>query len=123
MVSVTVFKGHRQTLSDATEDCVVCGKQAGLLTFSPAVVRHQFAAVTEFAAAAETAKGIRRSLLPLIFPPEQSATRRSSRRSVDRSVRDHRRRRGRDGNRSIFHEPRSAAFRKKYRAFLSRYLA
>src|SRR5437762_13126608 len=82
-----------------------------LLTFSPAVVRHPFAAV------AETGTHIRRSPLLLIFPPEQSATRWSSRRNVDQSERVHHRTGGRDVNRSISHEPRCAPFRKKYRAF------
>src|SRR6266508_2278695 len=82
-----------------------------LLTFSPAVVRHPFAAV------AETARDIRRSLLPLIFPPEQSATQPSSRRNVDRSALGHRQTDGRGANRSISHEPRCAPFRKKYHAF------
>src|SRR6267154_5375109 len=87
-----------------------------LLTFSPAVVRHPFAAV------AETATDIRRSPLLLIFPLEQSATRSNSHRNVDRSGRGHRRTGGQDANRSIFRGPRCAPFRRKYRAFLSRSL-
>src|SRR6266576_5814353 len=112
MTSVALFKGHRQAIAARTEDCVVCDKQAAATYFSPAVVRHPFAA------AAETATDIRRSLLPLIFPPEQSATRSSSRRNVDQSGRGHRRTGGQDANRSIFRGPRCAPFRRKYRAFL-----
>src|SRR6266480_2324664 len=111
MTSVALFKGHRQAIAARTEDCVVCDKQAAATYFSPAVVRHPFVAV------AETAADIRRSLLPLIFPPGQSATRPSSRRNVDRSAPARRQTGGRDANRSISRGPRFAAFRKKYRAF------
>src|SRR6188768_4581799 len=101
MVSVALFKGHRQTIFGAPG-----GLQPRLVTFWPADVRHRFAAV------AETARDIRRSLLPLIFPPEQSATRRSSRRNVDQLAPAHHRIGGRDANRSIFRGPQRAPSRK-----------
>src|SRR4029077_4353035 len=88
-----------------------------LATFSPAVARHWFSAVTQIAVVAETARDIRRSLPPSIFPLEQSATQPSSRKNVDQSARGHHQTGGRDANRSISHEPQCAPFRKKYRAF------
>src|SRR2546427_13138046 len=60
-----------------------------LSTFSSAVARHRFSAVTEVAAVAETARDIHHSLPPVIFPLERSATQRSSRRNVHPSGRDH----------------------------------
>src|SRR5215469_5295502 len=91
------------------EGTIVSSDKPAVATyFLPVVVRRPFAAVTEFAAVAEIARDIRRSLLPSIFPPEQTATRRSSHRSVDRSGQVRRRRGDRDANRSISHEPRCA---------------
>src|SRR5439155_26714820 len=80
------------------------------------------AVVAAAAAAVETATDIRRSLLPSILPPEQSATRPSSRRNVDRPAPGHRRIGGRDANRLILHGHLCAPFRKKCRAFRSRFL-
>src|SRR4030095_2348160 len=87
-------------------------KRLQLLTSSPAVVRHSFAAAAVVVVVAETARDIRRSLLPSTSPLEQNATRRSLRRNVDRSARGHRRTDDRGANRLIYHEPRYAPFRK-----------
>src|SRR5215467_2103329 len=118
MVSVSLFKAHRQReCARRTTDLVVSEKRLLLVTFSPAPVRQPFAA-----AVAETARHIRRSLLPLIFPPEQSATLRSLCRIVDRSGQGHRQTGGPNANRSISHEPRCAPFRTTCRAFALRLL-
>src|SRR5262249_60764973 len=77
--------------------------QLQLLTFSPAIARRSFAAVAA-AAVAETARHIRRSLLPLVFLPEQSATPSSLCRTVGRSGRGHRRARGRRANAPVLRE-------------------
>src|SRR2546430_15769782 len=78
-----------------------------LLTFTPAFVRLPFAAV------AETATDIRRSLLPLIFPLGQSATRPSSRRNVDQSGRGPLTSGGRYAPPPAGRGPRGAPFRQK----------
>src|ERR1700757_3597784 len=121
MVSVALFKGHRKDNKRRGGTIVSSAiNKLQRLTFSPAAVRCPLAAspaVADFAAVAETARDIRRSLLPLIFPPEQSATRRSLCRNADRLEQGHHRTSARDANRSISHGPRCAPFRKNYRAF------
>src|ERR1700757_355942 len=115
MVSVALFKGHRKDNKRRGGKIVSSAiNKLQRLTFSPAAVRCPFAASP---AVAETARDIRRSLLPLIFPPEQSATRRSLCRNADRLEQGHHRTSARDANRSISHGPRCAPFRKNYRAF------
>src|SRR5215211_9359766 len=105
------LKEHRWTISGAEGGSYRLDKKPRLLTFLPADFRHPFAAV------AETTRDIRRNLLPLTFPPEQSAMRPSSRRNADQSGRGHHRTSGRDANRSIFRGPQCAPYRKKYRAY------
>src|SRR4051794_2384450 len=105
--------------SKATEKTVGrCARRHGVSQKRPTIIAASAVELVVAAAAvAETARDIRRNLLPLASPPEQSATRPSSHRNVDQSAQDHRRTGGRDANRSIFRELRYAPSRKKYRAF------